>query len=102
MSSFIAVQPRNRSLNLLDDAGSAPTFKVAIEPDDDRWYAYCPALVERGGATWGATPEEALANLETVVKMVVASLAEHGEPIVETAPSGSVEVSAEPLVAVTV
>jgi predicted RNase H-like HicB family nuclease len=60
------------------------------------------ALVERGGATWGMTPEEALANLETVVKMVVASLAEHGEPIAETAPSGSVEVSTEPLVAVTV
>ena len=78
------------------------TFKVVIEPDDDRWYAYCPALVERGGATWGATPKEALANLETVVKMVVASLAEHGEPIAEAAPSGSVEVSAEPLVAVTV
>jgi len=78
------------------------TFKVTIEPDDDRWYAFCPALVAQGGATWGATPEEALANLETVVKMVVASLAEHGEPIAETAPSGSVEVSAEPLVAVTV
>ena len=51
------------------------TFKVVIEPDDNRRYAYCPALVERGGSTWGATPEEALANLETVVKMVVASLA---------------------------
>lgn len=78
------------------------TFKVVIEPDDDRWHAYCPALVERGGATWGGTPQEALANLETVVKMVVASLAEHGEPIIEAAPSGSVAVSAEPLLAVTV
>jgi predicted RNase H-like HicB family nuclease len=78
------------------------TFKVVIEPDDDRWYAYCPALVERGSATWGATPEEAFTNLETVVKMVVASLAEHGESIVEAAPSGLVEVSLEPLVAVTV
>ena len=77
-------------------------FKVVIEPDEDRWHAYCPALVERGGATWGTTPEEALANLETVVKMVVASLAEHGEAIAETAPSGSVEVFAEPLLAVTV
>jgi predicted RNase H-like HicB family nuclease len=77
------------------------TFKVVIEPDDDRWYAYCPALVERGGATWGATPEEALANLEAVAKMVVASLIEHGEAITEAAPSGSVEVSTEPLVAVT-
>jgi predicted RNase H-like HicB family nuclease len=52
------------------------TLKVVIEPDDDRWYAYCPALVERGGATWGATPEEALASLETVVRMVVTSLSE--------------------------
>jgi hypothetical protein len=34
--------------------------------------------------------------------MVVASLAEHGEGIAETAPSGSVEVFAEPLLAVTV
>jgi len=59
-------------------------------------------LVARGGATWGATPEEALANLETVVRMVVASLAEHGEPIAEAAPTGSVNISADPLVAVTV
>jgi predicted RNase H-like HicB family nuclease len=78
------------------------TFKVVIEPDDDRGHAYCPALVARGGATWGATPSDALANLEAVVKMVVASLAEHGEPITESAPSGSVDVSSEPLVAVTV
>ena len=55
-----------------------------------------------GGCDVGATPEEGFANLETVVKRVVASLAEHGEPIVGAAPSGSVEVSVEPLVAVTV
>lgn len=78
------------------------TFKVVIEPDDDRWYAYCPALFERGGATWGATPKEAFANLETVVKMVVASFSEHGEPIAEAVPNESVQVSTEPLVAVTV
>ena len=77
------------------------TFKVVIEPDDDRWHAYCPHLVALGGATWGGTSSDALANLEAVVKMVVASLAEHGEPITESAPSGSVEVSSEPLVAVT-
>ncbi len=78
------------------------TFKVVLEPDDDRWHAYCPALVERGGASWGETREEALVNLEAVVKMVVASLTEHGEPIAEAAPAGSVEVFAEPRVAVTV
>ena len=56
-------------------------FKVVMEPDQDRWHAYCPALVERGAATWGATREEALTNIEDVVKMVVASMLEHGEAI---------------------
>ena len=78
------------------------TFKVVIEPDEDRWHAYCPALVARGGATWGETPEQAMANLEEVVKMVVASMVEHGDLIAEMAPEGSVHVSSEPLVAVTV
>lgn len=78
------------------------TFIAVVEPDEDRWYAYCPALVRRGGTTWGETREEALANLEQVVKMVVASMVEHGEPIVEGAPKGTAWVSEEPLVAVTV
>ena len=74
-------------------------FKVVVEPDEDRWHAYCPALIERGGATWGATRQEALANIEDVVKMVVASMMEQGEAI---EPADSVEVSREPRVAVTV
>lgn len=77
------------------------TFKVVVEPDEDRWHAYCPALIEKGGATWGYTREEALKNIEEVVKMVVESLLEHGEPIPEQ-PSDHVEVSVEPKVAVTV
>jgi predicted RNase H-like HicB family nuclease len=78
------------------------TFKAVIEPDEDRWHAYCPALVDRGGATWGETREQALANLEEVVKMVVASMVEHGDLIIETAPEGTVQMYSEPLVAVTV
>ena len=74
-------------------------FKVVVEPDEDRWHAYCPALVDRGAATWGATREEALANIEDVVKMVVASMIEHGEAI---EPADTVEVSREPRVAVTI
>jgi len=35
-------------------------FKVAIEPDEDKWVAYSPELKDRGGATWGETKEEAL------------------------------------------
>lgn len=62
------------------------TFKVVVEPDEGAWYAYCPALVRRGGATWGTTRAEALANLDEVIKMVVASMIEHGEPIPEEPP----------------
>jgi predicted RNase H-like HicB family nuclease len=75
------------------------TFKVVVEPDDDRWHAYSPSLVDRGAATWGHTREEALANIEEVLKMVVASMLEHGEPI---QPGDTVQISQEPLVAVTV
>lgn len=76
-------------------------FKVVVEPDEDSWYASCPALVRQGGATWGTTREEALANLDEVVRMVVASMIEHGEPIPEE-PTGPARVSEERLVAVTV
>jgi len=78
------------------------TFKVVVERDEDRWHAYCPALADRGGATWGDTPEQAVSNLQEVVKMIVESLAEHGEPIAPTEPSDAVGVSHEPLVAVTI
>ena len=77
------------------------TFKVVIEPDEDRWYAYCPALVDRGVATWGYTKTEALNNLDEVVKMVVESLIEDGEPIPEEPPD-LVHVFTDPQVAVTV
>jgi predicted RNase H-like HicB family nuclease len=56
-------------------------------------------LVGRGAATWGHTREEALANIEEVLKMVVASMLEHGESI---HPADTVQISEEPLVAVTV
>lgn len=56
------------------------TFKVVVEPDEDRWFAYCPSLVEQGASTWGYTQSEALKHLDEVVKMVVASLMEHGVP----------------------
>jgi len=57
------------------------TFDVAVEPDEDRWHAECPILVRQGAATWGYTREEALKNIEEVVRMVVESLIERGESI---------------------
>ena len=77
------------------------TFKVVVEPDEDRWHAYCPALLQKGGATWGYTEKEALKNIREVVQMVVESLLEHGDPIPEQ-PGEQVEVSLQPKVAVTV
>jgi predicted RNase H-like HicB family nuclease len=72
-------------------------FKVVVEPDEDRWSAYCPALLKQAAATWGYTREEALKHIDEVVHMIVAELLEEGEPIPE-----DVSVSREPLVSVTV
>jgi predicted RNase H-like HicB family nuclease len=71
-------------------------FKVVVEPDDDRWTAYCPALLQQGASTWGYTQEEALKHIEEVVRMVVRELIEDGEPVPE-----DVQISPEPLVSVT-
>jgi predicted RNase H-like HicB family nuclease len=61
----------------------AYTFKVVVEPDEDRWHAYCPALEQYGAATWGNTREEALKHIQEVVQMVIEELAEDGIPIPE-------------------
>ena len=55
------------------------SFKVVVEPDEDLWHAYCPALVNHGAATWGHTQQEALKHIHEVVQMVVQSLIEHGD-----------------------
>jgi len=81
------------------------TFRVVIETDlfeDGRtaYHAYVPLLEEKGAATFGYTREEALANLQEVVRMVIQSMRRHNEPIPEE-PEGEVKVSSEPLVTVT-
>ncbi len=76
-------------------------FRVVVEPDEDRWSAYCPVLEKFGAATWGYTEQEALKNIHEVVEMIIEELVEGREPIPEE-PSEEVFVSAEPRVAVTV
>ena len=82
-------------------------FKVVVERDEDfdgnpsGWHVYCPVLEGRGASTWGETEAEALKNINRVVRMVVESMREHGEPIPEE-PADEVEVTVEPRVAVTV
>ena len=77
------------------------TFKVVVEPDEGRWHAYCPVLEKYGGATWGATEQEALKHIQEVVRMVIEDLTEDQIPIPD-GPAGDVEVFPEPRVAVTV
>jgi predicted RNase H-like HicB family nuclease len=77
------------------------TFKVIVEPDEDRWHAYCPALESQGAATWGYTREEAYQHIQEVVAMIIEELTEDGIPIPET-PREDVEVFSDTRVAVTV
>ena len=78
------------------------TFRVVVEPDEDRWLAYCPVLEKYAATTWGNTSEEALQHIQEVVQMVVQELVEDQEEIPHDTLSSSVDVSAEPRVAVTV
>ncbi len=80
-----------------EDQLTTYTFKIVVEPDEDRWRAYSPALEAQGASTWGHTREEALKNIREVLEMIAAELAEEGKPIPSDIP-----VSEEPLVAVTV
>jgi len=73
-------------------------FRIVIEPDEDRWFACCPVLEDKGAATWGYTKEEALKHIQEVVQMIVEELIEDGEPIPQE--PGEVRVLPEPQVAV--
>ena len=72
-------------------------FRVVLEEDQDVWRAYVPELEAKGAATWGASRDEALRNIQEVTQMVVEDLLEVGE----TPPAG-VTVSEHTVVAVTV
>ncbi|HYZ25682.1 MAG TPA: type II toxin-antitoxin system HicB family antitoxin [Geminicoccaceae bacterium] len=63
------------------DKRATYTFNVVVEPDEDAWFAYCPALKGYGAATWGSTRDEALRHIREVVGMVVAELIEDGEEL---------------------
>lgn len=68
------------------------TFKVVVEPDEGGFHAYCPALRRYGAVTQGATPEEALKNIDEVVRMVMAELQEDGIPLPTASGNSDVEV----------
>ena len=76
-------------------------FRVVVEPDEDRWFAYAPVLKDQGAASWGYTREEALKHIAEVVLMTVASMVRHGESVPEEPRRGS-RVVPDPQVAVAV
>ncbi len=74
-------------------------FRVVVEPDEERWFAYCPLLESRGAATWGRTREEALKNIQDVLQLTLKNMRKHGEVIPVDA-EGDIEATAEPWVSV--
>ena len=80
---FITVQPKPEPPP--KDGHSAKTYKfqAVIEPDEDEWVAYCPALVSQGAATGGITWEEAYINIHQVLRMTLESMIDHDEQIPE-------------------
>ena len=76
-------------------------FKVLVEPDENRWHAWCPALQAYGASTWGATKAEAYKHIQEVVEMIVEELREDGIEIPE-GPGDDVEIFSDARVAVTV
>ena len=79
-------------------------FKAVIEKDDGKWIAYVPELRDKGVATWGDTREEALRNLEEVIRLLLEDMEECGELniIEEKLRRKGVKISPEPLISVTV
>ena len=51
-------------------------FDVVVEPDGDKWHAYCPALEKHAASTWGYTKEEAYKNIYEVIQMIIDELTE--------------------------
>ena len=76
-------------------------FRVVVEPDEDRWVTYCPALEKYAAATWGYTRAEALQHIHEVAQVVLQELVEDHEAIPDEPPE-EVIVSSEPRVAVTI
>lgn len=76
-------------------------FKIVVEPDDDKWHAYCPALEQFGAATWGNTREEAIKHIHEVIQIVIGELREDGIPAPES-PIDQVQVLEDDRLAITV
>lgn len=55
------------------------TVAILVEPDDDQFHAFCPAL--KGLHVGGRTEEEAVKNARAGAIIYLESLINHGDPI---------------------
>lgn len=55
------------------------TVAIVVEPDDDQFHAFCPAL--KGLHVGGRTEEEAVKNAIDGAIIYLQSLVSHGDPI---------------------
>lgn len=91
---FVTVQPKPEPPPKKGHSPKTYKFQAIIEPDEDQWAAYCPALVERGAATCGYTREEAYINIHQVLRMTIESMIKDGETIPVDKPAISAEIIA--------
>lgn len=59
-------------------------FTVILEPDEDGFHVFCPAL--KGCHSWGATREEALENIAEAIELWLETARRRGIsiPMLET------------------
>lgn len=79
------------------------TFKIRLEedtfPNGEPGYFVCvPELEHLGAATQGRTKEEAIKNIQEVLRMIIEEFIEEGKPV----PLEEITVPEEPLVTITV
>ena len=56
-------------------------FQVVLVPDGPAWVAYCPVLQRYSAWTRGATPHEALRQIQELAQHVVCGLTNSGTPV---------------------
>ena len=64
------------------------SFKAIVEPDEDArgnaaWFAHCPAPESLGAAASGRTADEAVSNVNDIVRMIVQEFIEDGKSLPE-------------------
>ncbi|HEX3244226.1 MAG TPA: type II toxin-antitoxin system HicB family antitoxin [Chloroflexota bacterium] len=69
------------------DTMTSYILDVIVEPDEDVWRAYIPALEAQGAATWGHSREEALRNIQEVAQLVIEELIDEQCPLPEGVPT---------------